>query len=176
MQEETNQDNQKTIVSFIVGLLIGGLLVWAFSGPTQQTESDDMDRDTESEMTMDEADDTADNEDGNEPARALAVGSGEIAIPNQPASASIMIDSAEYPVAEGWIGVREYTDGELGYILGVNRFSQSQGLIPQEIVLQRPTIAGNEYAIVVYEEDGDFDFSLAGDAQLETIFDTFTAE
>ena len=33
MAEET-QDGQKTLVAFIVGLLIGGMLVWAFSGPT----------------------------------------------------------------------------------------------------------------------------------------------
>ena len=30
---DEKQEGQKTIVSFIVGLLIGGLLVWAFSGP-----------------------------------------------------------------------------------------------------------------------------------------------
>ena len=29
---EQKEETQKTVVSFVVGLLIGGLLVWAFSG------------------------------------------------------------------------------------------------------------------------------------------------
>lgn len=38
MAEET-QDGQKTLVAFVVGLLIGGMLVWAFSGPTPEPET-----------------------------------------------------------------------------------------------------------------------------------------
>lgn len=34
MSRYNEDDGSKTMVSFIVGLLIGGLLVWAFSGPT----------------------------------------------------------------------------------------------------------------------------------------------
>jgi hypothetical protein len=79
-------------------------------------------------------------------------------------------------VAEGWIGVRTYENEQLSNILGVNRFSASQGLIPEAIQLVTPTIPGVTYAIVVYEEDGDFDFSLSGDRQLDVIFDTFTAQ
>ena len=32
MAEQQKEESQKTVVSFVVGLLIGGLLVWAFSG------------------------------------------------------------------------------------------------------------------------------------------------
>ena len=185
MAEETQQDGQKTIVAFIVGLLIGGMLVWAFSGPSTQapTTVDE----TESEMTDDESSnsdeetESSDNnsdttESTNENAPALEVGDGEIVVNDQPAGSTVEIDSATYPVSEGWIGVREFDNERLGFILGVVRFSESQGLVPQEIILQRSTTPGRDYAVVVFTEDGDFDFNLANDVQIDTIFDTFTAQ
>lgn len=173
MAEEMNQDNQKTIVSFVVGLLIGGLLVWAFSGPTDsdQEKAEKMTDDNNAAMEVSEA-----TSEGDTAAPKLAVGNGEIIINDQPASMTITVKKAIYPVSEGWIGIRTFENEELSNILGVNRFSESQGLIPESIELVTPTIAGKTYAVVVYEEDGDFDFSLAGDKQLETIFTTFTAE
>lgn len=177
---EEKQDGQKTIVAFVVGLLIGGMLVWAFSGPDMDS-THDMDNDSDVEMSED-SEEMNNDEDGEEsdtttePAPTLQVGEGEVVVPDQAASRSIKLESATYPVSEGWIGVREYNNENLGFILGVVRFSESQGLIPSEIILQRPTIAGRTYAVVVYTEDGDFDFSLAGDVQIDTIFDTFKAE
>ena len=172
MTEEMKTDNQKTIVSFVVGLLIGGLLVWAFSGPSEEdTHIDEIGNDTgammeESDETTDEAAETP----------RLTVGDGEIVVDDQPAGSSVAIEKAEYPVSEGWIGIRTYENGELSNILGVNRFSESQGLVPTTIELVTPTVSGKTYAVVIYEEDGDFDFSLSGDMQLETVFATFTAE
>lgn len=193
---EEKQEGQKTLVAFIVGLLIGGMLVWAFSGPTADaptngsdeaaSEADDTadaaGEENDSEVT-DASADTADNTDtntagdkgGNTPAE-LSVGNGDISVSDQPASMSVAIDSATYPVSEGWVGVREYNNDQLGFILGVVRFSESQGLVPTEITLQRATSPGDRYAIVVFTEDGDFDFSLANDAQIDQIFDTFVAQ
>ncbi len=177
---EEKQDGQKTLVAFVVGLLIGGMLVWAFSGPNASAPEDHSD-DADSEMSED-ADTDSDTEEVDSEttdtteAPALQVGEGEVVVPDQPASMSIELESATYPVSEGWIGVREFNNDQLGFILGVVRFSESQGLIPSEITLQRPTTAGNRYAVVIYTEDGDFDFSLAGDVQIDTIFDTFTAQ
>ena len=180
---EEKQDGQKTLVAFVVGLLIGGMLVWAFSGPSVDAPVEERDQ-TDSEETMndDEQMDTDDTEmdDVDEvdtvEAPELQVGDGEVVVPDQPASRSIELESATYPVSEGWIGVREFNNDQLGFILGVVRFSESQGLIPSEITLQRSTIPGNRYAIVIYEENGDFDFNLAEDVQIDTIYDTFTAQ
>jgi hypothetical protein len=186
MAEEEKQDGQKTLVAFVVGLLIGGMLVWAFSGPTVDApESLEEDEASETMETSDDEEGTQTSTEGNggdttptetEPMPELQVGNGEVSVPDQPASASIKLESAIYPVSEGWIGVREYNNEQLGFILGVVRFSESQGLIPSEITLQRPTTPGKRYAIVIFTEDGDFDFSLAGDVQIDTIFDTFTAQ
>jgi hypothetical protein len=184
MAEEKQQDGQKTIVAFVVGLLIGGMLVWAFSGPSTEapTMTDPSDEaaeetaaDDESEAESDTAAET-DTPEAPTETPALSVGDGDIVVNNQPAGTSIALERATYPVSEGWVGVREFNNEQLGFILGVVRFSESKGLVPQEIILQRPTTPGRNYAVVVFTEDGDFDFNLANDAQIDTIFDTFTAE
>lgn len=178
---EDKQEGQKTIVSFIVGLLIGGLLVWAFSGPAVDAPNKS-DENQEEEEVMDEENEDEATETEEETAEVVAetpvlsVGEGEVEVTNQAAGTSVALSSATYPVSEGWIGVRDYSNGQLGGLLGVVRFSESQGLVPSAVVLQRPTVAGKEYAVVVYTESGDRQFSLANDVQLDSVFATFTAQ
>lgn len=178
MTDEQQQDGQKTLVAFVVGLLIGGMLVWAFSGP---------DADAPIELINEEKSEQEDKlQDSSQPIAApetsaaqtpeLQVGNGSVSVLDQEASMVVKLDKATYPVSEGWIGVREYNNDKLGFILGVVRFSESQSLVPSEIILQRSTSAGNRYAVVIFTEDGDFDFNLAGDVQIDTIFDTFVAQ
>ena len=180
---EEKQDGQKTLVAFVVGLLIGGMLVWAFSGPSAQApieaDEDETEETAGAEESIDETGSTDESSEEGEtaaPRPELQVGNGEIVVPNQAASDSIELESATYPVSEGWIGVRQFNNDQLGLILGVVRFSESQGLIPSEITLLESTTAGNRYAVVIFTEDGDFSFNLAGDVQIDTIFDTFTAQ
>ncbi len=186
---EEKQEGQKTVVSFIVGLLIGGLLVWAFSGPSADAPEDKKEGDkkevTEDKKTNDKEstkevnleENKANDEVKKEEVKAsLPVGDGKVVVNSQAPSTKIKLDSATFPVKEGWIGVRDYQDGKLGGILGVVRFSEEQGLVPTEIILQRPTVAGKEYAVVVYEENGDRKFNVADDKQIDKIFTTFKAE
>jgi len=182
MAEQTQQDGQKTIVAFVVGLLIGGMLVWAFSEP-HTDRVDDMNP-IAVEVTDDVANTKTETDSKTTPTGevdvpttpTLPVGDGEVRVMNQPASIEVALDEAVFPVAEGWIGVRNYQNDQLGTILGVTRFSESQGRVPTSIPLQTPTIAGRQYAVVIFTEDGDFTFNLAGDVQIDTIFATFTAE
>lgn len=181
MTDVQTEEGKKTIVAFVVGLLIGGLLVWAFTGsePAEAPESTD---EPTTEVTSDtaagegETDTTEVATDTPTTPATLPVGDGSIIVENQPASSRVAMVSATYPVAEGWIGVRDYTAGNLGGILGVVRFSESQGLVPSDIILQRPTRPGNTYAVVIFTEDGDRQFNSAGDVQIDKIFATFTAE
>lgn len=174
---DVNQEGQKTVVSFIVGLLIGGLLVWAFSGPQAEAPKENKADDQKEEVAEEKTTETETEAEVEEVAAApeLAVGEGKVTVAAHTAGVSVALASATYPVAEGWIGVRDYADGKLGNILGVSRFSQSQGLVPTEVVLQRPTVAGKEYAVVVFTENGDREFNLADDKQLDSVFTTFTA-
>ena len=182
--EETQQDGSKTLVSFVVGLLIGGMLVWAFSGPADQTNQSDqadtedeagemMDDDTESTETNEEV---ATEEPTNAPAPTLPVGNGSVVVNDQPASASVVLERATYPIEEGWIGVRDYNNGQLGFIKGVVRFSAAAGVVPENIILQDATRAGQQYAVVVFSDNGDNAFNPAGDVQIDQIFATFTAQ
>ena len=183
MAEETQQEGQKTIVAFIVGLLIGGLLVWAFSGPSANAPVDETVDETTEETASEEETNGEVNETENESesevveeAPTLEIGDGSVVVNDQPASNSIALESVTYPISEGWIGVREYNDGNLGFILGVVRFSESQGIVPSQITLQRSTTAGREYAVVIFTENGDPGFNLAEDVQIDAVFDTFMAE
>ncbi|MEY3784024.1 MAG: hypothetical protein RLZZ230_346 [Candidatus Parcubacteria bacterium] len=187
MAEEQQQDGQKTLVAFVVGLLIGGMLVWAFSGPTADAPTTQKTDDKAAEGTKNteegnkDFDTTTEAGKGQEASAVnalpkLQVGDGKVNVEDQKASKTIELSSATYPVSEGWIGVREYNDEKLGYILGVARFSEEQGLVPSEISLLRSTTAGRTYAIVIFKEDGDRKFNLAGDAQIDTVFDTFQAQ
>lgn len=179
MAEET-QDGQKTLVAFVVGLLIGGMLVWAFSGPSASAPDSEVQTEESEEINTSDNHSSDTNEveviEEVEEVSALEVGDGKIVVADQDASNSISLESAIYPISEGWIGVREYDNEKLGFILGVVRFSESHGLVPSSIALQRSTIPGRDYAVVIFTEDGDYDFSLAGDVQIDTIFDTFTAK
>ncbi len=180
---EDKQEGQKTIVSFVVGLLIGGLLVWAFSSPTPSEAPDKQEQKEEKaeeskteESTSTEESKASDANTNNTEEVVLPVGEGKITVGDQAASAAITLEGATYPIAEGWVGVRDYSNGQLGGLLGVVRFSETQGLVPAEIVLQRSTVAGNEYAVVVFKENGDREFNLAEDAQISEVYATFTAK
>lgn len=183
MSEQEKQESQKTVVAFIAGLLIGGLLVWVFSGTTHDEHDHDRDmHDEQAEMT-DSAPDApaestpeADVDTSAAPAVAeLPVGNGDASVGDQSAGFSVSLAGATFPSDEGWIGVRDYSEGQMAGLLGVVRYSKEQGLVPQEIVLQRATVSGNTYAVVFYSENGDRIFNLAEDVQVGGAVETFVA-
>ena len=185
MSEQEKQESQKTVVAFIAGLLIGGLLVWVFSGPSESSEPMmDEDQDKVTEVFEDDdhsSDDSHDHDEDDhnsesEPKAELPVGDGEASVADQPAGTNVSLAGATFPSDEGWIGVRDYVDGQMTGLLGVVRYSKEQGLVPEEIVLQRSTVAGNSYAVVFYTENGDRVFNLAEDVQVGGVVDTFMAK
>jgi hypothetical protein len=185
MAASEQQDGSKTLVSFVVGLLIGGMLVWAFSGPTNQTNTNDgaNNEDEAGEMMADEQGAVAAEEDvettsdtSAAPVLTLPVGDGSVVVNDQPASASVVLERATYPIEEGWIGVRDFNNGQLGFIKGVVRFSAAAGVVPENIILQDATRVGQQYAVVVFSDNGDNAFNPAGDVQIDQIFATFTAQ
>lgn len=169
MADVETQDSQKTLVAFVVGLLIGGMLVWAFSGPSDEAKKDEMKSDEKVEV-MDKSDEEVTLGEKME----MKVGDADVKIGNQAAGKIVKIDSATYPVEEGWIAVRDYQNDVEGNVLGAVRFSKADGLVPSGIELLRPTIAGQKYAISLYKETGDNDWG--NDEKLGGIFGTFTAQ
>jgi len=175
------EETQKTVVSFVVGLLVGGLLVWSFS-PTKSI-SPTVVNDEAKEVATTTATVTPKKE-VTIPEKAvtapklvtLPIGEGAVKVADQTAGLKVVLESATFPIKEGWIGVRDYNDDKLGGLLGVARFSEAQGLVPTSIILQRATAVGKNYALVFYTENGDREFSLATDTQVDKIFATFTVK
>ena len=189
-EEQEKQESQKTVVAFIAGLLIGGLLVWIFSG--NPTDEKTVEGEKESPAASDEATMSEEADEAAEvnapaatnnsaaavtavPLAELPMGDAEVTVDDQPASNTVALDSVTFPTDEGWIGVRSYSNERLGSLLGVARYSKEQGLIPKEIVLQASTTAGNTYAIVFYSDSGDRTFSLTNDVQMGGVAETFMA-
>ena len=177
---DEKQEGQKTIVSFIVGLLIGGLLVWAFSGPTANAPEVKKSKDEAEKVKVEvksegEVEVKTDEKETPAPVATLPVGDGSVTVSDQSASNLVTLASVTYPISEGWIGVRDYQSEQLGSVLGVARFSESQGLVPKDIVLQRSTVSGRQYAVVLYTDNGDRKFNLADDKQVDSVFATFKA-
>lgn len=187
MSEAEKQEGQKTVVAFIAGLLIGGLLVWVFSSspeqaPTnnvpegdQETEvSDDVvgsaDSNVPSEIT-DEVEDTGTSNGG-----AIQIGDGSLVVANQAAGTVVAIDSVTYPSQNGWIVVRDYADGVSGSILGASRFDTEVGLTPDTVRVLRATEAGNTYQVMFYTENGDRVFDLTDDLPISGGESLFTAQ
>ncbi len=180
MSDQEKQEGQKTVVSFVSGLLIGGLLVWAFSGePREDAPADTGAEDnaaTEAAPATEGGEDAAtEDTKGGDTAAVMNVGEGALNVEDQAAGARVQLASATFPTDNGWVAVRTYTDGQMGSILGAARYSKEQGLVPTEVVLLAPTVAGREYAVVFFSEDGNREFNLDGDAQLEVGMTTFTA-
>lgn len=185
MSEENKmtEENKKTIIAFIAGLLVGGLLVFIFVNPApandnasededaevtevDNTDSED-DSDTEDSMSQDDNGTTSDN---------TTVVDGSVSVDDQNAGNRVTFTNANFPSNEGWIGVREYQNGQLVGLLGVSRWNKSEGLNPTSVSLLRPTVSGQTYALVFYSENGDGVFSLASDAQMGGVMGTFEAE
>jgi hypothetical protein len=178
MSEQEKQESQKTVVAFAAGLLIGGLLVWIFGGSpkTEEITQEKTGSETTEEVTNTTGSDDVTSEVKTVEKPALVTGAGKIEIDEVKAGKTVVLKSATFPTDEGWIGVRDYANGQPAGLLGVARYSNEQALVPETVVLQRAMVAGNSYAIVFYSESGDRVFSLADDKQLDGAFATFTAK
>lgn len=192
MAEQTTmtEENKKTIIAFIVGLLVGGLLVYVFAMPADTdraednnddnvTEETDMEDDEDSsDMTDEENDATStngDDQNGDTPTGSVDAGNGRIVVNDQGAASMVVLEDVTFPTDAGWIGVRDYENGQMTGLLGVARWNQADGLLPNTIKLLRPTVAGRTYAVVFYSDNGDRQFNLATDIQMTGAMSTFTA-
>lgn len=180
MSDVEKQEGQKTVVAFVAGLLIGGLLVWVFSDkPSSNTPEITIDETPVSEVSNGTIDETLDGSvEGisTDKGATMEIGDGALEVNDQAAGNSVTLERATFPTTDGWVAVRSYPNGQLGSILGAARYSQSQGLIPEMVPLLAPTSAGRNYAVVFFTEDGDHEFNLANDKQIDGILTTFTAQ
>jgi cytoskeletal protein RodZ len=184
MSEAEKQEGQKTVVAFITGLLIGGLLVWVFSSspataPTETTEGDTTAGDVSASETNSNAAVTGTTDvKGSDSTMATPepANVGAVVVSNQKAGDTVAINVTAYPAKNGWVVVRDYANGAAGKILGAARFSLEEGLLPTSVGLLRNTVKGSEYQVSFYSQDDKKEFSTTGDKPLSGGEVNFKAE
>lgn len=86
--------------------------------------------------------------------------SGAVAVNDQPAGDTVVVESVTVPPPGVWIAVREVVDGDLGNVLGAARAGGPR--TDFSVSLLRATESGRTYAVELYRDDnnGAFDPSM----------------
>lgn len=96
--------------------------------------------------------------------------SGEsVSVENQAAGSSVVITSMHL-TRESWVAVRDAA----GWVLGAARFAP--GTTSGTVRLLRETEAGQNYAVIIYIDNGNRIFDIYEDAVVEGINENFMAE
>lgn len=163
MSEAEKQEGQKTVVAFITGLLIGGLLVWVFSSTPENTTGETKDEGTTTEETTSDTTGTKETTIEAKKDAQVVTGNGSLTVLDQKAGSSVTLGEVKYPATAGWIVVREFRDGMPANILGAARYNTETGLLPTSVPLQRATVTGGAYQAVFFTENGDNNFEIGVD-------------
>jgi hypothetical protein len=174
MSEVEKQESQKTVVAFISGLLIGGLLVWVFSSSPESAIAPEGEVKTTEEVVVEATKDAA-KETTKEEVKTVAIGEGSVTVPDQAAGSVVTLGALSLPTESGWVVVRDFKNGVVGNILGAARYSVEEGLIPSSVELVRATAAGNSYQVVFFTNGGAIEFNLSEDVLIDGIATTFDA-
>lgn len=167
--EDEKQQGQKTIIAFVSGLLIGGLLMWVFGAEPKKTVETETPNDDAANETQATIDGPAETDTSVTPAEIsvskpeVVSGVGSIGIANMKAGMKVSLGEIKYPVEAGWIAVQNVNGDALGTTLGAARFDTKAGLMPKEVTLITPTVAGKEYKVVFHSTDGNRTYASATD-------------
>lgn len=177
MSEVEKQESQKTVVAFITGLLIGGVLVWVFSSsPEANKQVEVTGGETKTEETTKVDGKTEETNAGETVSAPQVTGEGSIAVVDQKAGAVVALGALTFPATSGWVVVRDYKDNVPGNVLGAARYDTELGLIPTSVELMRETISGNMYQVVFYTNAGVMDFKLGEDVVVNGPAASFKAQ
>ncbi len=184
MDDNKTQESKKTVVAFIVGLIIGGLLVWTFSASPEGAEVDERPNTTATSTQV--GDRTADTKKDDSPVtitkKEPVAGNFTFTVANQSQGNTVSLgEGVKYPSDQGWIVVHEEVNGQLGSALGAARYETGVGLLPKQVELLRSTEAGKTYRVVYYTESGDRKFDRKEDVPMTAqggglVATTFKAE
>ena len=93
---------------------------------------------------------------------------GAVAVSDQSAGETVVVDSITVPPPGVWVAVRESGgDDDLGNVLGAIRVRGPLSNI--SIPLLRPTVPGKVYAVELYRDDGDGNF----DPSIDSVYVDF---
>lgn len=142
--------NKKIIIAMIMGIIIGFGSFWLWDkGRDSALDSKNADNE--------EVVDDIDNEG------TIGVSTNIIEVSDQLAGSMVNIDKVVLDEL-GWVAIHDDESGELGKILGAQKFSKGENIGVVELL--RNTVAGNTYHVVLRSDDGVEGFSSTGDAIL----------
>lgn len=174
MSEVEKQESQKTVVAFITGLLIGGLLVWVFSA-TPEEKNLPTENNTEKKEEVTKTEEKSEVEAEKKVEVVEVIGTGSITALDQKAGKTVTLGALTLPTKNGWVVVRDFMDGIPANILGAARYSTEEGLMPTTVELMRDTTAGGTYQVSFFTSQGDAGFSISEDRMIEGVATTFKA-
>lgn len=136
--------NQKTLKTFIIGVIVGGISIWFLLSNAPQNSlntAEDMDNLITAEEQVKDS----------------------VKVFNQNSGIQVYIEKVILNKA-GWVAVHEKQNGTAGTILGAQLFDKGEhsGFVD----LLRGTIPGKSYYAVLHEEDGDRAFNIRKDLPL----------
>jgi hypothetical protein len=160
MQEQTNKmvganegENNVWMVGagmLVAGLIVGFLVGWFWQKSTSQVNVDD---------TQNNASSTSILATSTVPVLETIYKSIDVpalvSVDDQQAGSLVFIKHAEASKPT-WVAVREIVNGAIGNILGAGMVTGATDDMP--VTLLRPTVAGGQYAVFLYQDDGNGQF------------------
>ena len=141
------------ITGIIIGLVVGFAAGWYWTESKNENYNQDISKNEERNVIADKNNFNVVDNTGNE----------SISVEDQTAGLEVMVEEVTLSEA-GWIAVREVINGEMGNILGATRIKEAGTSTDISVKVLRPTMAGQDYAIVIYRDDGDEDFDFNFDS------------
>ncbi|MCD5384392.1 MAG: hypothetical protein LRZ97_00575 [Candidatus Pacebacteria bacterium] len=149
--------------TFVVGFIVGIVTIYVWGQIFSDKPVTIVNEDAQEVMNIDAGGET--NVDAEDDSVVVV---GEDAITTEgiiltPQIADELVNiSSIYMSKDGWIVIHEIKDGVIANALGAAR--RDAGKHEDVVVhLLRNTVSGGEYAVVLYEDDGDKQFNLASD-------------
>jgi len=148
-------------MTFLAGLVVGILSIYLW-GQISDSRADTAVLDMH---TVDSTNKTQKNDESADATKKGAVQSyGDIQVVDQVSGGTVQVANVNMPKL-GWVVVHEIRDGIIYNALGASlRDAGEHSDIA--VYLLRHIVPGAEYAVVLYEDDGDRQFSMASDAPI----------
>ncbi len=146
--------NRNTIITGVIALIVGLIIGWLIGhgAVTNKTAMNDnnLSANADSSMTDDETagDDSMIDDDA-----MMTDSDAAVMVSDQEAGSTVTVASVENDHVT-WVAVRESNNGALGNILGAARIEAgtSNNIV---VSLLRPTMAGKDYFVVLFNDNGD---------------------
>lgn len=148
-----HSESFKLAASFVVGLLVGGGIVWYWSNQVAVAPV------VEEEVVINVSDEPIIGKPDIVINKELSKNTS-IQVKNQPSGNTVLIDKVTIE-EDGWVVIHEGTEGSIGNALGATRVDAGEHKVIVELL--RATEPASMYRAVLYRDNGDREFSLDSD-------------